>query len=497
MIIPLGNTDMNKHQQAAIGLDLGSTTIKGVVLSEDGSISAAEKVPMKYLTPRRENPQLKEFSPLKVKTSICTLIHKLLLETKKKDISLSIKSCSINGATGNAVLLDDNKNPIGNAISWLDRRVEDKAEDILQGVKINNLHEIVGWPWRGSFTFPLLGWLKKYKSELYRQSVYPSMYIEYLVHVFTGEWEIDTSNATLSFLQDQKNLSWYSPYCYALDMEPSTRPAIRATGDIIGKGCSDFCKATGLSEETTIVHGSFDHPGAARAVDVVSENDILLSCGTSWVVFCPITKREDALSLGFLIDPFLSPFGGPWGGMFSLSRIGTVIDEYVRIITKASKKNRYVQFNELACHASPGAHGLFLHLLEKREQQVTKEEIAHHDPADVARALMEGPAFELYSNLKKLEKSGGEAKRIVLVGGPAESPVWPQIIADITGLTIEIQEGQFTGALGAAKVAGTALELFDSSTSTRFKVGKRVLLPDIKRHKTYQELYERYIDDDV
>ena len=490
---------MERSISASIGIDMGTTAIKGVLLSESGDFLAAEKVETIYKNLSPESPKSRELEPESIYLSICRLIKKLLDRAGPPAgvPSIQVKGLSINGASGNTLLLDRNRKPLGSVISWLDRRADSPIQELLPDLDTAGFHRIVGWPWRGSFTFAHLAWLKKHTPDIYAEAAYPCMYLEYLLYRLTGTWEIDTSNATLSFLQDQEKKAWHPPYCRAVDIEPETRPLIKSTGETRGTPTSEFVENTGIPKEITIVHGSFDHPGAARAAGVLTEKDILLSCGTSWVCFYPIGDRNSSISLGLLTDPFLSTENGPWGGIFSLSRVGTVIERYIDLISGPSDDDTYTRFNRLAGQSSPGAEGLFINVLKEREKTVNAERLlSRHTPASIARAVMEGPAYEISARLKILSREGRNPERLVMVGGPAESPVWPQIIADILGLEIEIQKGQMMGAAGAALVAGCATGVFSGLHEAHRLLDRKQtsVCPDPNRHALYTDIFQKYIE---
>jgi sugar (pentulose or hexulose) kinase len=76
------------------------------------------------------------------------------------------------------------------------------------------------------------------------------------------------------------------------------------------------------------------------------------------------------------------------------------------------------------------------------------------DRALISRAVMEGAARALNAKLQLLKAQGLSFERAVLIGGPGRSPVWPGIIADITGLELVVGSPH-AGATGAAMLAAT------------------------------------------
>ena len=81
----------------------------------------------------------------------------------------------------------------------------------------------------------------------------------------------------------------------------------------------------------------------------------MLSCGSSWVGFYPISERSSGIAAGLLVDPFLSP-DGPWAAMYSLPKVGVSIDKFIETLGKKEEKKRSVElFDQYAAEVGPGA----------------------------------------------------------------------------------------------------------------------------------------------
>ena len=78
---------------------------------------------------------------------------------------------------------------------------------------------------------------------------------------------------------------------------------------------------------------------------------------------------------------------------------------------------------------------------------------AEPGPDALVFAVMEGVAFAFADGVEVLDAAGARPDRPLLVGGGARSEVWGQMIADVTGLTIDLAAGAEAGAaLGAARL---------------------------------------------
>lgn len=475
-----------------IGLDVGTSAVKGVLMSEEGSILAQGKRLTQFLHPQ---PDFIELSPEDHYHMVCDLIREL---DSGAPPGSSIAALSMAAASGNTLLTDAEGQPLTNIISWLDTRAVKETHELLPDFDFEQVHPIVGWPWVGSFPLGHLAWLKAHVAETYQNASHYGMNSDYLLFRLSGKWGMDPSTATTFYLQDQCKRRWHLPYLERLEISEENLSTLLLSGSVLGALTPRAAKDTNLSEKTLVVLGAFDHPCAARGTGMLQPGDLLLSCGTSWVGFYPLENRDLALSQTMLIDPFLTP-AGPWGAMFSLARIGTKIDWYINhLILQPDDKSsdRYNVFNSCAQQAAPGANGLYINpcrdISELPEEVATLN--ARYTREEIARAVMEGTAFEMRRKIEELAGAGIPARRIAMVGGPAESPVWPRLVAEITGLELRLINGQNAGAVGAAILAGIGAGVFrhEIDAFSRMKEQARCLSPSASAQNLYASLYNEY-----
>jgi sugar (pentulose or hexulose) kinase len=111
--------------------------------------------------------------------------------------------------------------------------------------------------------------------------------------------------------------------------------------------------------------------------------------------------------------------------------------------------------------------------------------------ANFCRAVMESAAYLLRKNIERFTAGGPRLNRIVMSGGPTQSPVWTQIVADVTGIPLILGGGQCAGALGAAVMAGVGGGLFsDEKEGFRaLKVESKTVEPNGRNKNIYDEFY--------
>jgi len=402
-------------------------------------------------------------------------------------------------ASGNTLLLDENNQPLTNILSWLDERCVGTSRDPLPGFDFDNVHRIVGWPWTESFPLAHIPWLRKHRPDTYEKAARFCMNSDYLLYRLTGRFGMDPSTATTFYFQDQVNRCWYGPYLEYLDIKEDHLSVLAPSGTALGPLTWEGARDTGLTEDTLVVLGTFDHPSAARGTGVIETGHLLLSCGTSWVGFYPINDRDLALAQNLLIDPFLSP-EGPWGTMFSLPRIAVVMDWLVDNLVadgRPDKANKFAAFDQAAMKAPRGANELFMNPFDDvRDQPDRVDELRNrYGVQDISRAIMEGAAFEMRKRIEELAEAGIEARVVTMVGGPTESPIWPRIVAEVTGLELRLINGQTAGAIGAALLAGIGADLFKDEHDAFASMGwkPQLIVPDKTAAEAYTRLYRAYL----
>ena len=391
-----------------IGLDLGTSAIKGVLVDADEHPLATAEAPVSYNHP---HDGWGESDAHRWLGQVHAVIEQL---TAAAPGPVGAMACA--AAAGSTLLADADGAPLTPVISWMDRRCVGAVPEAIRELTPRSVRQVTGWP--GVETFPLahLAWLRENRPDVYTRADRVCMDIDWLMFQLTGQWVLDRSTATTFHLQDQLRGRYHRPYLDRLGIPESKLSRLADSGIVAGPVTPDAATRTGLTTATQVVTGCFDHPAAARAVGVCRPGQLMLSCGTSWVGFFPEANRQRIIDAELLCDPFLSDRAGPWGAMFSIPYIGRTIDAYVRDVIAPGEADHYATFNRLAADAPAGAGGLRIDL--RRPVQPI-----HDAPPNVSRAVMEAAA-ELVDGLS-CTRCGGKASRSTRPSWSADRPKAP------------------------------------------------------------------------
>ncbi len=426
-------------EKYAIGLDLGTSSVKAVLFSTKKGVVAKDSAKFTYAPAHL--PDGSEYLGINMEKfyrTICSVLQNL---GKKLPDGADFGGIAMASASGNGLLCDKDGNALIDAYSWLTPAMSAEIATVFGADFGPAVREAAGWGLAPSFPLGQFSHLRVHAPELLERADVVCMATEYVLHRLTGKWGIDVSTATPFYFLDQKKRAWNKDFLDTLDIPECKLPTLMESGDLLGEMTESGAADAGLPVGTRVFVGSFDHPTAARACNIEKEGDLLISCGTSWVCFFPKNDRAEIMAHNLSADPFLTP-DGPWGTICSLARAGERIDELTaRFFGDA--ENMFVAFDEAAAKAPRGAEGLSFNPMEQLP------DLTGYSKESIARAIMEGVANALKKRMGDIVK----VERITMCGGPSVSPVWPLVLAAVFGVPVNVTYGAHSGAVGAAKYA--------------------------------------------
>lgn len=414
-----------------LGIDLGTSAIKGALLSRSGTVLATYT---RFTEIERPGPGQVVFSSERCYEILCDVFRTLAQAAPAG----SIQAVALSGATGDTLLLSREGRPLLPTIHWMDTRSADDTTVDPPGMTAADIYRISGWPWFRRFPLAQLAWLKQHQAEVFHQADRVGMNLTYQYFRLCGAWAMDPSTATTFYLQDQPHQTWYQPYVDGLGLKAAQLPLLLPSGHRIGRISGTAAAETGLPEGCSVVLGAFDHPSAARGAGITQPGELLLSLGTSWVGFYPITERAVALNQKMLVDPFLSGENGAWGGMFSLTQAG----EKLNAAFLASYPD------------APDAETRYT-LIEHDLRQMMNG-VA---PTSAATTMVRDLVESMHERIKEYSQQGIPVRRIVLVGGPSANPAIVDLFRQTLGKPTQVAPtAGYTGAVGAAFLASKGVE---------------------------------------
>ena len=488
-----------------LSLDLGTTAIKVALIDLDGRMKSSATMDYTLLTPDVLSVEL----PVEVYwENFKGGVRKILESTGIQPDSIACMGISAQGET--IILLDKTGEPLMNAIVWMDNRAQDEAEELKQIIQDDIFYSHTGqvsmvptWP------AAKLRWIKKNLPETFDAIDKVLLIEDYFIWRLTGKFVCEGSLICSTGYWDINTKQWWPEMLECLGITEDKLPVIKNSGDPVGGILADVAKELGLSEQTVVCMGVLDQAAGAVGVGNIYPG-CFSECTGAALAICATTDSsfEDeekqmpchyhAIKDTYMAHTFTS------GGMV-LKWFKNQFCKNDEIVADAMDESVFYVIDKEAENIPAGSEGLVMlpHLQGAMAPEANPKAkgvfygiTLKHTKAHFARAIMESVGFIIKRNLKTLERMGFTFNEIRVLGGGSVSPLWNQIKADITGMTICQTSIQNAACLGAAIVAGSGCGLFDSLEDA---VKNMVVVtaryePDPERSEIYEKAFEKYVN---
>lgn len=489
-----------------IGLDAGTTSVKGMLIDLEGQ---QETIVQKEYSLEYPGGQKVELNPQVYWDATVEIIRQLLTVSGVPPERVKALAFSSQGET--LITVDREGKPLHNAIIWLDNRSYKEAKEIGDCFGRQAVLEKTGQPeiipmWPATKIL----WLRKNKPDLFRETAKFLLVEDYLVWCLTGIYHTVESMASSTLYFDIIGKQWWGEMLEFLQISPDRLPQIMPSGMQVGTISREASEATGLTIDTLVVAGAYDHPAGAIGAGNIHQGMITETTGTAMAMCVTLDNP--------LIDPSLNlpcqchavpgkylllPYGQTAGLVLKWFR--DVFCAQEKIEAEKSGKKIYDIITELALDIPPGADGLVMlpHFMGAGPPEFDvhiKGVFAGITPTmkkgHFIRAIMEAIACMINRNLETLAVHQIEVKEIRAMGGGAESDLWNQIKADLTGIKYITTRAPETACLGAAILAGVGGGLIPGLQEgcNRLVHQKKTYLPDNVKHEQYKDVYSKYVN---
>ena len=435
-----------------LGLDLGTTKCKCMLLGEDGEIYADSSVGCELIF----TPEGVEQNAENWWNDAASAIRRLLCASGANPGDIAAMSVSSQGISG--VPVDSCGAVLHNALSWLDARSGAETEELKNKFGEKRMYELTGKN-AYSYSFPQLMWIKNNMPEVYSKTWKYMLPLDYLNFRLTGKAVMDLSMASGTYAFDVSAHEWIDQIFSDFGIPKGIFSDIGRMGAAIGHVSSKACEQTGLSEETLVVLGAQDQRCAAIGAGI-GFGRATISLGTSAAV-CSLVDRP-------LLDPSRSVTccavdDGHWM-LESVTSTACAALDWAKDVFFSGHSIK--EIDDMAALAPKGAGGVaFVPNLsegDKKTGGTLSGLTLKTTKNDIARAVLEGIASQIGEHIAHHERVNPKIDEIVLFGGGAASEIWRQIISDTTKKAVLVPQIKETAALGAAVIAGACAGFWDS-----------------------------------
>ncbi|MCA9920893.1 MAG: hypothetical protein KC421_00905 [Anaerolineales bacterium] len=485
--------------EAILGLDVGTTTTKAVLFDLNGAeLARAVSPPYRNHTPQ---PGWAEQDPEEIWTAVLTAIRHI---TARIDKTVAIRALSMAVQSGSLLPAAADGTPVYPLITWMDGRSAELVQQWREAGIPAQLKPINGWSLYPGFCLPNIAWLRQHDPHTFAAARRFLSLNDFLAYRLTGQFVTNPSNGGGMQLVDIHTGQWGRDICDRLGITPEQLSTIRPSGSVIGEILPAVRRAAGLPDGVVLVNGGHDQGCTALGLGVTAPGKILLACGTAWVV----TGVMDTLALDKVpaaLDWNFHAMNGRYTISQSLGGLGAAMEWWLNQAYRGPfgselRGEMFAALDDELARTRPDSHLYFLPSTGGHDDRGAQQRGGFiglqlgHSRANMARAVMESAAFELRWLLEPVQQAGLPVNRLWMMGGAAQSPHWPQILADVTGISISLPQYDTWPALGTAVLAGMGIGAFESIEDglSRFQKPERDIAPDAAAQAQYDEMFERY-----
>lgn len=454
-----------------LGIDIGTSGVKAVLVDEHGEVRDQAGAP---LTVSRPRPLWSEQEPDAWWIAVEAAVLALPGASRAR-----VRAIGLAGQMHGAVLLGDDDRPLRPAILWNDGRSFAECEALERREPASRM--ITGNIAMPGFTAPKLLWVRAHEPATFdavRTVLLPKDHVRLRM---TGEKASDRSDSAGTLWLDGRTRDWSDPMLAACGLTRSHMPSLFDGCDITGRLRSETAARWGMPQ-ASVVAGGGDNAAGAAGVGVVRDGDALLSLGTSGVLF--VATADFRPHPARAVHAFCHCLPALWHQMTVHLSAAACLDWGVRA-TGAEDPSTFLALAQASGVTADGP--IFLPYL-------SGERTPHNDPhiraallgldhesdrGRIAAAVLEGVAFALADGMAALREAGTAIEEVAVIGGGARSRYWGTILAAALNVRLAYLDGGEIGpALGAAKLALMAMTGAGAAEACRRPPVAHVVDPD-------------------
>lgn len=469
-------------KKAFLGIDLGTTGTKSMLFDENNNVLGRGYVGYELISPFDKAFEQK---PEDWVNAVITSVKEAV-----SGVDCEIASLSVSAQGGSFFFADEVDGkilPLTNAYTWMDKRATLESNELKAQFPEDYFYLKTGSRLSpGSMPARVL-WARKHIPEIVNKAKKLLSTSDYIYYILTGKTVIDYTSAAMMDVYSVKNRAYDSELLSAIGFSEENMPTLIEAGSVIGKILPEIAKEMGISENTIVVCGAHDQYAANIGSKYFDGNDLLISSGTTWVVFG--NSNELALS-GSHFASCNHPAGGY--GVFSSAVSSGVVIDWERNLFSLS----YDDLNE-NIPKTPFEEDLLVYPFISGSGgyrgaiplTFSMENVAFRfNKYDIVKATMEGVAFEIREIVSRFRKAGMNEDKIIIAGGAVRSKPWMQILSNVLGKEIYISNQADRCCFGAYSLAKKGV---DGSFVT-FSWDGTVVSPQKELVDKYTEKFTKY-----
>jgi xylulokinase len=473
-----------------LGLDIGTTATKGILLDAGGGIVAECGAPGTLHSP---HAGWAEEDPEEWWGNVAHVVRGCLHASGAR--ATDIAAIGTSGMVPTLILLDAAGRVLRPSIQQNDARAHREIAQFRSHVSEPEALDKTGSAITQQSIGPKLRWLRRHEPEALRRAAQVVGSYDFIVYRLTGQRSCERNWALESGLFDIRREAWDPSLLELSTIEPSLLGPVHWASDVVGEVSPQAAEHTGLRAGTPVVAGSADHIASGFSAGLKRPGDLLVKLGGAGDILYSLD--DPVVDPRLFLDYHVIPGKFILNGCMAAS--GSILKWFRQ---QCAGDAEYPVLDALAAAVPAGADGLILLPYFLGEKTPIHDPLARgvffglnltHTQGHLYRAILEGVAYGFRHHLIVLAERGLTATRARVTNGGARSRLWKQVTADVLGLPLEEIAQHPGSSLGAAFVAGKGIGLFREWTEIdRFIRIKEVVTPNRETQQRYDALFAVY-----
>ncbi len=473
-----------------IGVDLGTSAVKLILMQEDGKVvkSVSKEYPLSF-----PKPGWSEQNPYDWYEKSAEGIRELAADIDRQQVA----GISFGGQMHGLVILDEDDNVIRPAILWNDGRTTKECDYLNNVIGKDKLTEYTANIAFAGFTAPKLLWVKENEPENFAKIRKIMLPKDYLAYRLSGVHCTDVSDASGMLLFDVKNRCWSDKMLEICGIPKEYMARIFESYECVGNLTQEAADELGLTTEVKVIAGAGDNAAAAVGTGTVGDGACNISLGTSGTIF--ISSREFGVDDNNALHSFDHADGSYhlMGCMLSAASCnkwwmddilgtGEYAKEQAAITDDKLGNNRVFYLPYLMGERSPHNDSSARATFTGMTMDTTR--------SDMIQAVLEGVAFAIRDSFEVAKSLGINVTETKICGGGAKSPLWRKIIANVLNINVCVLEAEEGPALGAAMLAAVGTGRYESVKEAAQNIVKvvEVIEPEPEIAARYEAKYRQF-----
>lgn len=474
-----------------LAYDLGTSGVKASIIATNGTVvdSQTESYPTRYA-----RGGIAEQDATDWWSGVCKATRTLL--DRNPQSRSKIVAIGVSGHMLGCLPIGKDFEPLHPHLLHSDARASAQYDQICREVGARHLYQMSGNILDARSSLCKILWFRQCCPEIYEKTAKFLQAKDYIVARLTGNSDTtDYSDASHGELMNITTRSYDSELFQQLNIDMEKLPTLHRSCDIVGHVKQSSARELGLPDGIAVIAGGGDGACGSAGAGNLHPGDAYLSLGTTaWIA--SVTQKP-------IIDPQQR--------LFNIMNLdGETSSVYGTIQAAGASVNwacellgvELEEMNRLAAETEAGCEGLvYLPYLDGERSPIFDTKASGvfaginqiHRRGHFCRAVFEGVAYAL-RQIADAEREFIPLTRVRAIGGGMKSPLWSQILADITRLDLQTVSvpAQDATSLGIAAVAGFSVGVFKSIDEALAGFQPNALIRSGAENQAYEHMYHVY-----